>query len=102
MVALANRQLATNSYILGIKKKLSEVESELATLRDKLVETKQKHKAYEAMLEEARDVAEGERVGAIVLRACLNEMKSQREAKKEKVANEVVAAYLKSEAFKDG
>lgn len=66
-MALANRQLATDSYSKDLKKKLFEMESERTMLRDKMAETKGRLKGIETALEEARDEAEGKRASFAVL-----------------------------------
>lgn len=101
MTALANRQLATNNFIGDLREKLSEVEAEWKALRNKSTDTEYRLQGIEAMLEKARGEADGEWAPVVALLASLEEVKSQQESMKEKVASDTVAAYLESEAFND-
>lgn len=101
MVVLANRQLTTDNYISDLRKKLTEVESEQSALRDKLVVIEEKLKGSETALEQAWHRLEGEKVGATILQASPDELKSQWEVEKERASNEAVMAYMESKAFND-
>lgn len=100
VAVLLNRQLATNAYIGELLKKLSEVDSNWSALARRLTEAESKLKGTKAALEEVRDQLEGEKAEAVVLQSSLNDLRDGWEVEK-KVAQNIVVAYLKFEAFND-
>lgn len=76
MIALTNRQLATDSFIGDLREKLFEVEVEQNALRDKLTNAKCRLKDVEDALEKVWGEADGERATVATLRTSLDEVKS--------------------------